>query len=56
MTSPFLLLNYFVGRKDRCETTKHKTEKLTEELGDTESQTLDLMLLKFLSNALQLNL
>ena len=25
MASPFLLLNYFVGRKYRCETTKHKT-------------------------------
>ena len=25
MASPFLLLNYFVGRKDPCETTKHKT-------------------------------
>ena len=22
MASPFLLLNYFVGRKDPCETTK----------------------------------
>ena len=55
MTSPFLLLNYFVGRKDRCETTKDKTEQRTEQLSDTESQTLDLMLSKFLSNALQLN-
>ena len=26
MASPFLLLNYFVGRKYRCETTKHKTK------------------------------
>ena len=25
MTQPFLLMDYFVGRKDRCETTKHKT-------------------------------
>ena len=25
MASPFLLLNYFVERKYRCETTKHKT-------------------------------
>ena len=25
MASSFLLLNYFVGRKYRCETTKHKT-------------------------------
>ena len=25
MTSPFLLLNFFVGRKDRHETTKQKT-------------------------------
>ena len=33
-----------------------ETEQRTEQLSDTESQTLDLMLLKFLSNALQLNL
>ena len=26
MTSPFLLLNYFVGSKDYCETTKRKTD------------------------------
>ena len=31
-----------------------ETEQRTEQLSDTESQTLDLMLLKFLSNALQL--
>ena len=30
-----------------------ETEKHTEEFFDTESQTLDLMLLKFPSNALQ---
>ena len=29
MESPFLLLNYFVGRKYRCETTKHKTVSKT---------------------------
>ena len=32
-----------------------ETEQRTEELSDTESQTLGLILLKFLSNALQLN-
>ena len=31
MTSPFLLPNYFVGRKDRCENTKHKTIALSLE-------------------------
>ena len=31
-------------------------DQRTEELSDTESKTLDLMLFKFLSNALQLNL
>ena len=31
-------------------------EQRTEELSDTESQTLDLMLLKLLSSALHLNL
>ena len=40
MTSPSLLLNYFVGRKDRCETTEHKavpksyrTERVRASLG-----------------------
>ena len=33
-----------------------ETEQRTEELNNTKSQTLELMLLKFLSNALQLNL
>ena len=36
--------------------SEKETEQCTEELSDTESQTLDLMLLKFLSSALQLHL
>ena len=50
-------INYVVptemvkSKKGEKETKQH-----TEELIDTELQILDLMLLKFLSNALQLNL
>ena len=42
-------------RTERKSKTGEK-EQRTDQLSDTESQTLDLMLLKLLSNALQLNL
>ena len=42
-------------RNGKVEKSEKETEQRTEELSDTESQTLGLILLKFLSNALQLN-
>ena len=45
-----------LSRTDRNGKVEKETEQLTEELSDTESQNPDMMLLKFLRNALQLNL
>ena len=41
---------------EKSKKAEKETEQRTEEISNTESQTLELMLLKFLSNALQLNL
>ena len=43
-------------RNGKVEKGQKETEQRNEELSDTESQTLDLMLLTFLSYVLQLNL
>ena len=62
MTSPFQLLNYFVGRKSRYKTTKNKivpksycTERVRAPLGDYIFNRSQYALLKRLKDHIDIN-